>query len=146
MQPRDVVRECLTCGAEIKSGGKTGKCLSCSRLGTGAPPTVRHLSDVEVAWLAAMIDTDGYITLRSNNARRRPFVVIGVANTDVEIISTALRLAGAGTVVGGMTPLGTKMLWQWRLWGRKDTASLLQQLRSMSIKIQTRPDLDPYYS
>jgi len=58
---------------------------------------VRYLTDVEAAWLGAMLEGEGNITVTYRDSGH-PRVWVAITNNEVEVISTCLRLVGDGTV------------------------------------------------
>lgn len=78
-----------------------------------APSYVRDLTEVEAAWIGAMIEGEGglYLTVR------RPHGALCVVNTEVETVATVLRLIGAGCIhMMPPTPNGRQRTLAWK-WG-----------------------------
>ncbi len=92
------------------------------------PAQVRQLRDVEAAWLGAIIDGEGHIT--------GPYNHLYVTNTNVEIISTTLRILGVGRVSMGTQVPGMKTVWRFALTRMNDLAVLFPQLSPYSMKVQ----------
>ena len=92
------------------------------------PVQVRQLTAVEAAWLGAMVDGEGHIT--------GPYNHLYVTNTNVEIISTILRLIGIGRVSMGTKVPGMKTVWRFALTRINDLAALFPQLSPYSMKAQ----------
>ena len=104
------------------------------------PRKVRTLSDVEAAWVGAMIDGEGSIY---RCVGRSPYRM-DFANTEVELVATMLRLVGSGCVgyVNGKPSerrafiKHIKDAWRWYLYPINDIAALLEQIAPYSIKAQ----------
>lgn len=90
--------------------------------------TVRFLSDCEAAWIGAMVEAEGCVTISPTNVR------VVVANTDVEIISTCLRLVGDGSVC--LQQMGVnRPVWTWYLGKLYGLTALAPQIAPyMTIK------------
>jgi len=90
------------------------------------------MGDIETAWVGAMIDGEGTIQIyRDLPGRRGISVHVRVINTEVEIISTLLRLVGAGSVHyhrPSPNGLGHKDQWIWDIGRRAQARSLLQRI------------------
>lgn len=94
------------------------------------PAQIRELSAVEAAWLGAMVDGEGSIVLRklTNGSEQ---VIVQVCNSNVEIISTCLRLAGEGCIyLRTMTrqPEHWLPVWFWIITRQKSVQKLLLQI------------------
>ena len=100
-----------------------------SQKGIGKYPSqVRTLSDVEAAYVGAMLDGEGHIG-------REPHIY--VTNTNVEIIATLLRAIGLGRVTpGSMGPQNRLQVWRYALTRINDVFALLPQIVSYSMKAQ----------
>ena len=101
--------------------------------------SVRKMSDVQCAWLGAMIDADGCIHHVKNDGGW----IVTVINTNVEIISTVLRFVGtgyigftAGEFIEGVGNRKDKFVW--RLSKQQDIRNLLNQIMPYSIKTQAK--------
>ena len=96
--------------------------------------TVRVLSDVEAAWVGAMIDGEGGVRpMRHSNGLDYPSIEF--TNCDVELIATMLRVVGAGTIKPKQDA-GHTQCWVWALRRAKPVASILPQIRPYSVKAQ----------
>ena len=141
---------CYTCGSETK--GRGTNCRSCAmraerarekaegrryQLGVQHPgglkaSTVRTLTQVEAAWIGAMIEGEGsigWVRPKKNDAKRlNPY--LSLVNTSVEVIATMLRLTGDGNI--GLDSChgrkGHKPVWSYQLNKQKALRVLLPQL------------------
>lgn len=93
---------------------------------------MRAMSEVEKSWVGAAIDTDGSIS------PYRKGWAVAFTNTEVELISTLLRVTGVGYV--GYRPTnpgwGTKPRWEWKASAVRDVPDLISQIRPYSVKAQ----------
>ena len=102
-------------------------------------PHVRQMSDVEQAYVGAMIDGEGWFTTGQSWASRT--VRLGVGNTDLEIISALLRATRAGRVhLANWRRFGKKPLWIWAVQRRGDIQAIAKQCRLYSSKCQRWAD------
>ena len=90
---------------------------------------LRVMTDVEAAWVGAMIEGEGCIRMIGSIGNR--LGRIRVTSTDVETISTLLRVTGAGTVRGRSisgSPLSKKPQWEWEVHRVGEIPGLLMQV------------------
>lgn len=85
---------------------------------------VKDLTDIQAAWLGAMVEAEGslYISPKSKSDCR-----VSVCNTDVEIISAFLRIVGTGGIV--MNKGTNRPVWVWNLSRARNTIKFLEQIR-----------------
>ena len=91
---------------------------------------MRQMSNIESAWVGAMIEGEGSVTeCKSGNGQVYPRLV--VYNTEVETISTILRLTGGGAVYydGRNNQTHLKPCWRWCLTGTKKVVEVLEQIQ-----------------
>lgn len=99
---------------------------------------MRNMTDIETAWVGAMFEGEGSITL---NRVGRGYLRLSLENTDVEIISALLRLTGLGHVSyrhPNLNKLARKPSYQWYLTRQDDVIALLTKIEPYCIKAQTR--------
>lgn len=103
------------------------------RLKARLPSRVRDLSAVEAAWIGALIEGEGTIGHFSsgrttNDGRAIRVWTIQVGSTEIETISTLLRLVGGGHVYYVPGRIGNKEAWMWGLKRINEIHSLLPQI------------------
>lgn len=114
--------------AGVMSGNKHRASCKCGWCNKTRLSQVRLLADVEAAWFGAMLDGEGCVHIAKRG------VTLDIGNTEVELIATALRVAGTGSI---LKRRGTnKPFWVWWLGRQNDVADLLHQLAPYSIKAQ----------
>ena len=111
------------------------------RKGTPRQATIRQMTDVEAAWMGAMLEGEGSVMLLPHHSSRKPFVRAVITNTDPEIMSACLRLTNAGRVNRGQDNRSslvreTKICFAWAIQAWNDVMSFLQQVRPYSMKAQ----------
>ena len=91
------------------------------------PCSIRLLSDVECAWIGAMIEGEGCLT---HEPRKTSFGWrLIVCSTAVETIATLLRLVGAGTINARPSRYPhAKPQWVWSLNKQNDVRALLKNI------------------
>lgn len=103
-----------------------GKWLACR---------VREMSDVQAAWVGAIIEAEGSVVFTPRTSLH--YARIQVSNTDVEIISALMRTTGVGSVcLLQQSKLGTKDCWCWAVQARNDIQSLVRQCSLYAMKLQ----------
>jgi hypothetical protein len=96
------------------------------------PATVKNLTPMRAAWLAALIDGEGTISIHlTPNGSKRAW--IAVYNTNTDILDKCAYVCGAGVVrkkMPGKKNDGFKRLqmWEWELDRARDAHHLLCQL------------------
>jgi hypothetical protein len=101
------------------------------------PVSLRVMTEVEAAWVGAMIEAEGSIYLHPQYNQQR--MRIDVCNTDPEIISALLRLTGIGSVYVDMprdTRLGTKPAYHWLVHQYLNAGALARRIAAYSPKAQ----------
>ena len=104
-------------------------------------PTARILSPPEAAWVGALIEGEGALTSIGPNAYGVRYPTIQVANTDIEIIATLLRLTGVGRVCmdgmrGRRRPAHHKQQWRWAVQRHVDVQHLIEQIAPYCWKVR----------
>jgi hypothetical protein len=91
------------------------------------------MTEVEAAWVGAMLDADGWVTVVVGSG---PLIVIG--NTGLEIISALLRATGLGRVYYSPPPSckGSLAQWRWSVLRKKEAEELCRRVITYSIKAQ----------
>jgi hypothetical protein len=93
----------------------------------------QNLSEVDVGWLAGLIDGEGSVTLDRHGTWRRPGV--SAASTDLEILEKTKRLAG-GSISKAKTERTDpryegrprKRRWNWKISGARQALAILRQV------------------
>lgn len=101
--------------------------------------TWRNMSEVEAAWVGAMIEAEGAVTYVNGNQGKRDYWMIQVANCDVEIISALLRATGMGRVCLTFSKLKNPRYqpqWRWAVAKIEDVQELARRLWPYSGKMQ----------
>ena len=104
---------------------------------------LRLMSDVEAAWIGALVDGEGsvcYIVHPGQGRSTRRFDV-GVVNTEVELLSACLRLTQCGSVYHKpASPKGpfaeTRPCFAWKISRWSPALALLRRIRPYSLKAQ----------
>jgi len=86
---------------------------------------------IEAAWVGAMVEAEGCISVDKRRITRLPR--ISVANTDVEIISTLMRLVGDGYVRMSRQTFRKdgqpcRPAWEWNLTAMAAVLDLIPQI------------------
>jgi hypothetical protein len=92
------------------------------------------LTDVELGWLAGIIDGEGYITLRlSGHTKHHP--QINVTSTCLELLETLKEITATGSIVKRRTPLNPKhsQAWQWATFRSAAVYGLCDVLQDLLI-------------
>lgn len=88
---------------------------------------VRTLSVAEAAYLAALIDGEGTVTMSRKHAGEQRQLVVSIANTELRILRFALVSAGAGKLTRKRTNAGHHTpSYTYALWNRQALALLAQ--------------------
>ena len=99
--------------------------------------SLRLMSEVEAAYVGALVDGEGCIRnqdVHSRGGGRSVSVVVG--NTELELISALLRITGIGVVCKDKPQLGRLPFWRWGVYAIEDTKSLLRRIAAYSLKAQ----------
>lgn len=76
------------------------------------------------AWIAGLIEGEGWISPGPNTVSRSP--VVGVESTDIDVINRIAHLADAGRVIAiPNVPSGCKPRWRWAAHSRSDVWRVL---------------------
>ena len=128
-------RRCLSCRS--RKVWQDGRPIKLHQVRRG-----RDLTEIEAAWLGAMVEGEGSVIWRkSATCRRRSQAVLQVCNSDVEVIATCLRLAGTGCVyLRTMTkqPPHWKPVWFWLVSAQRDIVYLLSRIHPYLTSKQER--------
>ncbi len=138
----DASLTCINCG-QLKQSRTGLRCLPCGHkeIGRhnrirawGAHSTVRNLQPEEAAWIGAMIEADGSVSVRIDN-RGYEDIDLHFYNSEVETVATMLRLVGEGNIyyrgkrISSKWPTaGTKPQWAWSLQKKPSVRALLPQI------------------
>lgn len=88
-----------------------------------------QMNDIEIGWLAGIIDGEGSVSLDPRNDSRYPR--ISVPSTDMAILEKCKRI----TKVGSITPRHSRRspkhspTWQWRISGSRQVVEVLKQIQ-----------------
>lgn len=96
-------------------------------------PPIRQLTQVEAAWMGALIEGEGSTFFRRDD-HRRGSAIIQVANTDPELMSVCLRVVQTGHVTVNRIRHG-KLQMQWALAGN-EAVDLAEQLTGFCAKTE----------
>lgn len=133
---------CVDCGKSRrprKSGEIRLRCHSCAMKKLRReqprykPSHIHRLVDVVAAWLGAMVEGEGSITIRQSRKRGFDGIQIVVASTEVETIATCLRLSGGGHVQPQFRSrrngrLGDRTMWYWIVTRHNEVTDFLPQI------------------
>jgi hypothetical protein len=114
-----------------------GGCDSLGRPIKMLPSRMKRMTPVQRAWIGALIEGEGCVTLRS--APYQPHqAVVTVVNCDPEILSALLRVTGTGVVKPRPAPSGISKLqgYTWTVMRRLEIESLVNQCAKYSPKLQ----------
>jgi len=116
-------------------GGKLGMRHAAPRLRSSS---VRQMSNVEAAYVGAMIDGEGYFGHYAPTGLRRACQHnVMVVNTDLEIISALVRATGlAGVGMKNDSALTRKRAWLWYSAAINSLVDLAKQIAPYSFKAQ----------
>ena len=96
------------------------------------PSRVLLLSAVAAAWIGAMIEAEGSVTISPLSSRH--LLRISVVNSDPEIISVLLRHIGTGSV---STKHGAnKLCYVWSVQRQREVQEIARQCQQYSMKLQ----------
>lgn len=120
-------RRCKTCGIEFTIGGSDGptKRVCCSLQCAARIPrgrrrtkvTARIMTPTETAWLAGIVDGEGFICV-TNKRFPTPTFILGVSNTCRPLLTRILEVTGCGRLddstrgVDRMNPYASRS-WKW---------------------------------
>ena len=104
----------------------------------------RTMTDVEAAWMGAMVEGEGHYFLHPPDSKSRNVglrIGVAVTNTDPEIMSACLRLTQTGKVdykgfANSRIATARKPCYRWAIQAWTDTLNVLRQLRPYSMKAQ----------
>ena len=86
-----------------------------------------RMRDVEIGWLAGIIDGEGSISLDPRNGTRMPR--LSVPSTDIEILRKCVEITGTGNITKRNSRNSKhKETWQWRTSGSRKTIAILKQI------------------
>ncbi len=96
------------------------------------PSRLRNMTEVEAAYLGAMIDGEGCITNSGRGHRQIKF-----GNTDIELISACLRATGIGGIELRLPRGLSKLpLWIWNVGRAQEIEDLCRRIAPYSMKAQ----------
>ena len=96
---------------------------------------LKPMLDIEAAYVGALIDTDGCVTYVGGR-----YWHILFTNTEVELVSNALRLTGTGRISYRHRGGHYKDIWKWGVYRGGDVAALMKRLKPYSLKVQRALD------
>lgn len=99
----------------VRPGPKLKKC------------SVRSLSACEAAWLGALVDGEGHIAKRGQ---------LIVANTEFELIATAYRITGVGSVQWVAGQSGHRPQLRWVVSRQNDLTAICTAIQAYCLKAQ----------
>jgi len=91
------------------------------------------MSDVEQAWVGALIEGEGCVRKHSNKGETFHWRIV-VANTSAEILSALVRATGIANIY--LTANPGKPCFQWQVYRQADVADLVRQCSPYSEKCQ----------
>jgi hypothetical protein len=102
------------------------------------PNRVRDMTEIERAWMGAFIEADGTAFCGcSYDQPHKPEISVEQAPSNIEMISTLLRLAGAGKVYYRESHgISGTPIWRWMVVSANDTGALAEQCAPYSPKLQ----------
>lgn len=108
---------------------------------------LHSLSDIEIAWLAGLMEGDGWFTLSLNNGGPSRLPRIGIAMLDRDVIERVTNLLNT-TITTYLTKNKTKVMYSTTLSRRDDLEPLLKILHPhMGVRRKTQIDkLLAYYA
>jgi len=129
---------CTDCDKTIKKSST--RCKSCARkfewgngsrvynsYGPRGVSTVRQLTEVEAAWLGALIEGEGHIAAHTDHRGYcQPRVVVEMV--PVEPIATVLRLVGDGNISMAKQREPYQDSWRWELKKMRSLQEFLPQI------------------
>lgn len=92
------------------------------------------MNDVDVGWLAGIIDGEGSISLERKNKGEWKYPRLSVSSTDIEILQHCVAITGIGTIrptgIGTIRPKkevrsNYKPSWVWKVDSKNDTLGIL---------------------
>lgn len=90
-----------------------------------APGSTKPMNEVEIAWLAGIIDGEGWFDCMEKEGRI-PAVRIGVESIDLDLLQQCHSFSGMGIVSGPrFRGEDRKPIWTWRVGKRRDVFRLL---------------------
>ena len=99
------------------------------------------MNEIDLAYLAGVVDSDGSITIGAENARRiasnkspRFFEIITVRQCDKEAVYLAQELFGGNITIGKPGSLSGRPSYDWYLYNRKACAAIRTLLPYLRIK------------
>jgi hypothetical protein len=94
--------------------------------------TLPHLKEVDVAWLAGLLEGEGSFTLQQPlNAKGEPRtrIAISLQMTDLDVLEKVASLVGDGKVLTAKRQAGHhKETWRWQISSRGITAELMARI------------------
>lgn len=102
--------------------------------GNWQPRSLRDMTVDQAAYVGAMIEAEGSVTIASPTCKSKARVT--VVNTDLEVISALVRATGAGSVHLSHARTAQKPVWVWWLSRWNDVQPLVAQCAAYSTKLQ----------
>ena len=136
------LKPCAYCGQGFQVGGRgrpTRKQQFCSRrcqaLGRMVTPKVKQLAQLDLAYLAGLIDGEGCILLFKQKERVRPTLRLAVGNTYRPVLEWAKEAVGAGSIITQpKQKLHHSQSWRWDIYSQNAVDVLRQLLPYLKLK------------
>lgn len=92
-------------------------------------PTLREMSEAEVAWLAGLLEGEGHFGIIEGDGSHRTRAVVQMEMTDEDVVRRAHEMTGVGGV-STYDRIGYKKSWKWQVAAQEDVADLLRSIRN----------------
>lgn len=99
------------------------------------------LSDVQLAWLAGLIEADGHIGIhvRKNNTERYK---IAVEMADEDVVTYCHKMTGVGTMLRyDRKPGKWKPTFKWQVQSTKDVVKVLKAIKPFVVSARKKAEL-----
>ena len=94
------------------------------------------MSNAQRAWLAGIIDGEGWISVLSCSGRN--LLVLGVGNTDEAIVRCCQKIANGGSITSRLPQgFGTRVQWIWQINGLA-AQKMIRQVMPYLVGIEKR--------
>jgi len=104
-------------------------------MGKKLPVTLRTMSDVETAYVGAMIEAEGGFYVKSRNKTGGEAWIAQCNNTEVEIVSAILRATRVGGICLAHHGPG-RPVWRWQVQAMENVRELARRVSPFSVKAQ----------
>lgn len=139
--------ECLWCGEQFygtkSAGSKRLYCSrSCQHLGNCRDESINQLRPTDAAYMAAMIDGEGHISVRFRHKDHsncsRPSVFLGITNTYIPLMDWLIKTTGAGKMYRNCAG-HNKPCFTWKT-GTRAAVVILSQVLPYMIEKKSRAE------